>query len=100
MKQGSRATAKKRQILHRPLHCESDSSSSLAESNDSLSGQDSNRHKEKEHYNKLKVNIDSISRNKVLSGKIFLHSTACMDRVMTDCNLNVSIVYIICLSYT
>ena len=70
MKQGSRATAKKRQILHRPLHCESDSSSSLAESNDSLSGQDSNRHKEKEHYNKLKVNIDSISRNKVLSGKI------------------------------
>lgn len=60
---GSKASEKSRQILYRPHHFESDSSSSLAESCDSLNTQD-NKHREIEHYNKLKLNLDNISGNK------------------------------------
>ena len=64
VKPGSRMSQKTRQILYRPHHFESDSSSSLAESTDSLSTQGNNKHRELEHYNKLKLNLDNISENK------------------------------------
>lgn len=66
IKPGTRVSEKTKQILYRPKHFESDSSSSLAESTDSLN----NKQRELEHYNKLKLNLDNISGNKrALIGK-------------------------------
>ena len=67
---GSKMSERTRQILYRPQHFESDSSSSLAESGDSLNTQDC-KHREREHYNKLKLNLDNIAGNKrAIMGKL------------------------------
>ena len=58
MKNTSKAIAKARQNLHRPLHFESDSSLSLTGSSDSLD-EPNDRHREKEHYDKLKINVNN-----------------------------------------
>ena len=63
MKPGSKMSEKTRQILYRPNRAESESSSSLAESTDSLSAKEM-KQKEIEHYNKLKLSFDRISGNK------------------------------------
>ena len=63
MKPGSKMSEKTRKILYRPNRAESDSSSSLAESTDSLSAVEM-KQKEIEHYNKLKLSFDRISGNK------------------------------------
>lgn len=63
VKPGSKVSERTRQILYRPHHFESDSSSSLAESSDSLHTQERKR-SEHDHYNKLKLNLDNISGNK------------------------------------
>ena len=63
IKPGSEVSERTRQILYRPQQFESDSSSSLAESSDSLNTQD-HKHREREHYNKLKLNLDNLSGNK------------------------------------
>ena len=57
----SKLSERAQQILYRPRHFESDSS--LAESSDSLNMPDY-KQREREHYNKLKLNLDSISGNK------------------------------------
>ena len=61
VKAGSKMSEKTQQILYRPHHLESDSS--LAESTDSLNTSERKQRK-REHYNKLKLNLDSISGNK------------------------------------
>ena len=72
---------KTKRILHRPITLESDSSSSLAESCESLTGGregSGSREKEKEHYDKLKLNLDNLSGNKrALSGKSKKSSATC-----------------------
>ena len=61
VKADSKMSEKTQQILYRPHHLESDSS--LAESTDSLNTSE-RKQREREHYNKLKLNLDSISGNK------------------------------------
>ena len=90
VREGSRVGERTRRILHRPSHLESDtSSSSLAESSESLcggareggreslcgggreGGSESSKLREREHYDKLKLNLDNLSSNKrALSGEI------------------------------
>ena len=72
--EGSKASERTRRILHRPSYMESDSSSSLAESSESLvevggggGGRENgtaSKQKEKEHYDKLKLNLDNLSGNR------------------------------------
>ena len=78
--EGSKASERTRRILHRPSYLESDSSSSLAESSESLvglGGGGNNRQKEKEHYDRLKLNLDNLSGNKrAISGAfLYTHNT-------------------------
>lgn len=63
VKPGSKVSERTRRILYRPHHFESDSSSSLAESSDSLNMPEK-KQSERDHYNKLKLNLDNISGNK------------------------------------
>jgi len=63
IKPGSKVSERTRQILYRPNHMESDSSSSLAESTDSLNTKET-KQREMEHYNKLKLDLDKLSGNK------------------------------------
>lgn len=63
VKPGSKVSERTRQILYRPNHIESDSSSSLAESTDSLNTKEA-KQREMEHYNKLKLDLDKLSGNK------------------------------------
>lgn len=63
VKPGSKVSERTRRILYRPHHFESDSSSSLAESGDSLNMPEK-KQSERDHYNKLKLNLDNISGNK------------------------------------
>lgn len=75
LKPGSKVSERTRQILYRPHHFESDSSSSLAESSDSLNTRE-NKQNERDHYNKLKLNLDNISGNKrAIKG---MHLFTCM----------------------
>ena len=67
----SKLSERARQILYRPRHFESDSS--LAESSDSLNMPDY-KQREREHYNKLKLNLDSISGNKRAIMGIYISS--------------------------
>ena len=71
VKPDSKVSERARQILYRPHHFESDSS--LAESTDSLNMPDY-KQREREHYNKLKLNLDSISGNKrAIMGICFIY---------------------------
>ena len=72
VREGSKVAEKTRRILHRPSHFESDSSSSLAESSESLTGgeREGTRQREKEHYDKLKLNLNNLAGNKkAISGE-------------------------------
>ena len=65
--EGSKVSERTRRILHRPSYLESDSSSSLAESSESLGGLgggSNSKQTEKDHYDRLKLNLENLSGNK------------------------------------
>lgn len=73
IKEDTKVGERTRRLLHRPSHFESDSSSSLAESCESLTngGRDGSKQEEREHYDKLKLNLANLSGNKkAISGEL------------------------------